>query len=237
MLAFVSLAPFTLLNIQTPFLGKSILILASITGSVLVTILILLISKKIKSNVLLLLVGIMIAQICGALQSFFEFLANPTNLKNFIVFNMGNLSLCNLNESLILLCLTLFCFVSLLFFSKTLNAFLFGEKYAINLGFNYSKNRFLFILITSIITGVITAFCGPIAFIGIAIPILSRWLINSSHKGIQIISSALLGCILMLICDLISHTIIKNSLIPINTITSIVGAPIVITMLFKSKTW
>lgn len=237
MLALVTLTPLTLLNIQTPFFGKSIIVFASITGSIAATILILLISKKIKSNVLLLLVGIMIAQICGALQSILEFLANPSSLKNFIVFNLGNLSLCNLNESIILLSLILLCLVVLFFYTKTLNAFLFGEKYATNLGFNYNKNRFTFILITSVITGIITAFCGPIAFIGIAIPILSRWLISTSHQGVQIISSAMLGCILLLLCDLISHTIIANSLIPINTITSIVGSPIVITLLFKSKTW
>lgn len=236
-LAILTLSNINFISLQIPYLDKTFSILFSIIGGLTITFIILYISKKVKSNLMLLLVGLMIAQICSAIQGVLEYSANPNNLKNFIVFSMGSLTISNQKEAVVLLSVVSITLAALILLIKPLNAFLFGEDYAVNLGFNYTKYRFYLILIASILTGVITAFCGPIAFVGLAIPILSRWLLKTSHQGQQLFSCIILGAILLLICDLISNTIIKDAIIPINTLTSLVGAPIVISLLFRSKTW
>jgi iron complex transport system permease protein len=236
-LAILTLSNLSLTQFKLQFMDKGLSILFSIVGGLIITFLILSISKKIKSNLILLLVGLMVAQICSAIQGVLEYTANPNNLKNFIVFSMGSLTISNQTEAFVLLSITIVTLSSLIFLIKPLNAFLFGEDYAVNLGFNYTKYRFYLILIASVLTGVITAFCGPIAFVGLAIPILSRWVLKTSHQGLQLISGIILGSTLLLICDLVSNALIKDVIIPINTLTSLVGAPIVISLLFKSKTW
>lgn len=236
-LALLTLSNFNLVSFQFRYLDKTLSIAFSIIGALIITLIILSISKKVKSNLILLLVGLMIAQFCSAIQGVLEYTANPNNLKNFIVFSMGSLTISNQKEAIFLLTIVLITLATLITQVKALNAFLFGEDYAVNLGFNYSKHRFYLILIASILTGVITAFCGPIAFVGLAIPILSRWILKTSQQGLQLLSCMILGAILLLVCDLVSNVLIKDAIIPINTLTSLVGAPIVISLLFKSKTW
>jgi iron complex transport system permease protein len=219
------------------FLGRSLLIIASVCGSLAVTFLILLLSKKIRSNVILLLIGLMISQICGALQGAFEYFANPNELKGFVVWGMGSLSSTTLQDTMIFIPIALLFTFTLVFFIKPLNAFLLGENYAANAGIHYHRNRFYLILISSVLTGVTTAFCGPIAFVGIAVPLLARMTFQSSSQSVQLPACVLLGSIILLFSDVACFTFSKPAALPVNMITTFIGAPLVIYMLFRNKQW
>lgn len=219
------------------FYGKGFIVLSAITGSFIVTILILFISKKISSNVILLLIGLMISQICGAIQTSLEYFSDSNSLKTFVVWGMGSLANTNLSDLTIYLPFYFIFMLSILFFIKPLNAMLLGENYATNLGINFYKNRFYLILISSALTGLTTAFCGPIAFIGIAIPILSRLIFKTSKQQVHLFSCILIGSSTLLISDAISNSIFNSISLPINMITTFIGAPLVIYLMFKTKHW
>lgn len=219
------------------FFGKSLIVMSSVFGSLVVTFLILALSKKINSNVILLLIGLMLAQICSAIQGFLEYFANPNSLKSFVIWGMGSLGGTTTKDLFIYLPLSIICLTTIFFFIKPLTGFLLGENYAINSGINYSKNRFYLILLSSVLTGVTTAFCGPIAFVGIAVPILSRMIFKTSDQKTHLISCILIGSIILLFSDVVCHNLSKTSTLPINMITTFVGAPLVIYLLFKNKQW
>lgn len=222
----------------TPFLhAKSFIVISAITGSFLVTILILSISKKIQNNVVLLLIGLMFSQICGALQTAVEYFADPNNLKTFVLWGMGSLGSTTSSDLILFIPIAMLSILSAVFFVKPLNAFLLGQSYAQNAGVDYNRSRFYLIMIASVLTGITTAFCGPIAFIGIAVPILSRMIFNTSRQQIHLFSCLLIGSILLLFSDAISHSLIKNIALPINMITTFIGAPLVIYLMFKNKQW
>jgi iron complex transport system permease protein len=219
------------------FIGKSIVIASSVAGSLAVTFLILYLSKKISSNVVLLLIGLMLSQICGAMQGALEYFADPNDLKSFVVWGMGSLSSTTSEDLGIYIPIALLFLSVLIFYIKPLNAFLLGQNYAVNIGVNYGRNRFYLILISSVLTGITTAFCGPIAFVGIAVPLLSRMTFNTSSQKIHLISCALTGSIILLFSDVVCHNFSGSSTLPINMITTFVGAPLVIYLLFKNKQW
>jgi iron complex transport system permease protein len=219
------------------FFGKSLIVASSIIGSLAVTFLILALSKKINSNVILLFIGLMLAQICAAIQVFLEYFADPNSLKSFVIWGMGSLGGITTKDLLIYLPLSIICLATIFFFIKPLTAFLLGENYATNSGINYNKNRFYLIFLSSILTGVTTAFCGPIAFVGIAVPILSRMIFVTSNQKTHLISCILIGSIILLFSDVVCHNLSKTSALPINMITTFVGAPLVIYLLFKNKQW
>lgn len=219
------------------FVGKSVIVISSVTGSLLVTFLILFLSKKISSNVILLLIGLMLSQICGALQGALEYFADPNNLKSFVMWGMGSLANTTDSDLYIFLPLSVLCILSMVFFIKPLDAFLLGQNYAINSGINYSRNRFYLILISSLLTGLTTAFCGPIAFVGIAVPLLSRMIFKTSKQRTHIIACFLIGSTILLFADVVCFTLNANSMLPVNMITTFIGAPLVIYLLFKNKQW
>jgi iron complex transport system permease protein len=219
------------------FIGKSFIVLAAITGSFLVTLLILIISKKVNSNIVLLLIGLMFSQICGAVQTALEYFSDPNSLKSFVIWGMGSLANTTNYDLMIYFPIALIFTAALLFFVKPLNALLLGQNYAQNVGINFNRSRFYLILISSVLTGLTTAFCGPIAFVGIAVPILSRMLFSSSRQQLHFSSCLLIGSIILLISDALCNSLIKNVSLPINMITTFIGAPLVIYLMFKNKHW
>ncbi len=219
------------------FYGKSILIVSALAGSFFVTMLLLAISARVKNNVLLLLIGLMVSQICSALLGALEFYAEPGNLKNFVLWGMGSLSGTNHNDILIFLgCIGMACFM-LVYFIKPLNALLLGDEYARSLGFATSRTRFFLILISSLLTGICTAFCGPLAFVGLSVPILSRLLFKTSHQQWHLLTGGLMGSSLLLFSDALTHNLIPDSSLPVNIITTLLGAPVVLYLMFKNKQW
>jgi iron complex transport system permease protein len=219
------------------FLGKSFIVLSAVTGSIIVTLLILFISKKVSSNIILLLIGLMFSQICGAIQVALEYFSNPNDLKTFVIWGMGSLANTTNYDLFIFLPVTLICLLALLFFVKPLNALLLGQNYAQNIGINFTSSRFYLILISSILTGLTTAFCGPIAFVGIAVPILSRMVFSSAKQQVHVISCLLIGSTILLFSDALCNTAVKGMSLPLNMITTLIGAPLVIYLMFKNKHW
>jgi iron complex transport system permease protein len=217
--------------------GRAYITLLSISGSVLITLLILAVSRKVQSNVVLLLIGLMFSQICGAIQSSIEYFAEPAALKVFVIWGMGSLSATTTDDLKMYALFALLLIAVSIMFIKALNALLLGEYYAENLGISYKRNRFLLLLISSMLTGLTTAFCGPIAFAGVAVPILSRMVFGTSRQQVHIFSCFLIGAIVLLFADAICNSIPGSSALPINMVTTIIGAPVVIYLMFKNKKW
>lgn len=217
------------------FMGKSIVSLFSITGAFCVTSIILMVSKKTKSNVTILLVGIMLAQILGALQGLIEFISSADNLKTFIIWGMGSVGSTTLKDLWFIVPVYVIAVASSFFLIKSLNAILLNEQYAENLGVNVNQLRLLVIIISAVLVGIITAFCGPIAFVGISVPIASRLFFKTSHHLHQMVFCLLIGACVVLLADLICQISSSQFVLPINTVTTLIGAPVVIYLLFKSK--
>lgn len=233
---FVAIAMILFGGVTNYFVGKTLISVSAVTGSLLIMALVLFISKRSRSNTTVLLVGIMLSQILGAIQGLIEYMSNPAALKSFVVWGMGSVSNTSNKDIFILLpvCL-LFCIMTL-FLAKPLNAILLNETYAQNLGINVNRLRMIIILITAVLTGLITAFCGPIAFIGLSVPIACRLLFKTSHQLHQIVYCFFAGAVTLLLCDSICQLLSNSYALPINTITTIIGSPIVIYLIFKSKT-
>lgn len=235
---FVAIATMLITSIQlfdVYLLGKSIITVFSMLGAFFVTSIILFISKKNKSNIVILLVGLMLAQVLGAFQSLIEYLSSADSLKTFIMWSMGNVSNTTLSDLSYMLPFFVIAVCWSYFLIKPLNAILLNEEYAQNLGVNVSKLRVSIIIITTLLVGVITAFCGPIAFVGISVPIASRLFFKTSHHAHQITFCLLLGAVVLLLADVICQIISSELVMPINTVTTLLGAPIVMYLLFKSK--
>jgi iron complex transport system permease protein len=150
---------------------------------------------------------------------------------------MGSLANTTNYDLAIFLPITFVCLISLLFFVKPLNALLLGQNYAQNAGINFKRSRFYLILVSSVLTGLTTAFCGPIAFVGIAVPILSRMVFGSSKQQIHFASCILIGSIILLYSDALCSAAVKGLSLPLNMITTLIGAPLVIYLMFRNKHW
>jgi iron complex transport system permease protein len=215
--------------------SKTSIILASSLGSVLVMFSILLTSLKIKDSMALLIIGLMFASLTGAVVNVLSYFSTSDELQQFVFWSLGSLGDLSWVEVAIL---GVFWFLGLilsLILIKPLDALLIGEPYAKSLGVNLKSLRYLTVLVTSILTGSITAFAGPIAFVGLAIPHLVRLILKSNRHILMIPSVCLGGAIIMLICDSISQLPGLDSTLPINAVTSFFGAPIVIWLILRSR--
>ena len=208
---------------------------AAAAGALLGLLLLLILSKRIRSATHLLLVGMMIGFLAGAFQSVLEYLANPAQLKTFVLWNMASLS--NVTDSDLLiffgtsLCACLFCLALI----KPLNALMLGEDHASLLGVNVRGSRGVLLVVVAILSGVSTAYCGPVGFVGLAIPHTVRMLFRTTHHLHQLLGCMLCGGVFMLACDILSNLPIFENTLPLNVVTSLFGAPFVIWLLFKSR--
>ena len=217
-------------NVQLSTIGLPI---SAVLGASLVLLLVLAVSKRVTSNVSLLIVGMMFGSIAGALVSLLQNFANPDALKLFIVWTLGSLSSVGWADMgmlvPVLLLGTLFVLLSL----KPLNGLLLGEDYARGLGINVSRTRLFIVLATGLLAGGVTAFCGPIAFIGVAVPHIARGLFHTSNHRITIPASALIGACLLLVCDVLCSLFIYP--LPISTVSALFGAPVIIWIILKNN--
>ncbi|MBK6984255.1 MAG: iron ABC transporter permease [Bacteroidetes bacterium] len=235
---FVAIATMMISSIHVSgffIMGKSIVTLFSIMGAFFVTLIILLISRKNKSNVTVLLVGLMLGQILSALQGLIEYMSNADNLKTFVMWGMGSVGSTTLQDLYFVIPIYAVTIIASFFFIKPLNAILLNEQYAQNLGVNVNALRLSVIIISAVLVGVITAFCGPIAFVGISVPIASRLFFKTSHHLHQMTFCLLLGACVVLTADVICQVLNSQFMLPINTVTTLIGSPVVIYLLFKSK--
>ena len=221
--------------ISTFFLSSYGLVLASSLGSFLVLMAVLIVSQKLKDTMAILIVGLMFGSFTSAIVSVLSYFTTAEKLQKFTFWSMGSISNLSWNEiSLLTVFVAIGIGISFLVI-KPLNALLLGEKYAQSIGINYKKTRFIIILATSILAGSITAFAGPIAFIGLAVPHMAKLVFQTSNHFILFWGTLLIGAIVMLLCDTIAQVPGNDITLPINAITSVIGAPIVIWLLVRKK--
>ena len=215
--------------------SKTALILASSLGSVLVMLAILITSTKIRDSMALLIIGLMFASLTGAIVNVLSYFSASDDLQQYVFWSLGSLGDLSWKEVGIL---TSFWLVGLgfcLFLIKPLDAILIGESYAKSLGVNIKKLRYTIVIATCVLTGSITAFAGPIAFIGLAIPHLIRLVFKTNKHLIMIPAVSLGGALVMLVCDSISQLPGSDYTLPINAVTSLFGAPIVIWLILRAR--
>ncbi len=223
------------LSISTFFLSNYGLVLASSLGSFLVLLAVLLVSQQLKDTMAILIVGLMFGSFTSAIVSVLSYFTSAEKLQKFTFWSMGSISNLSWNEISLL---TLFVLIGMsisFLVNKPLNALLLGEKYAQSIGIDYKKTRLIIIIATSILAGSITAFAGPIAFVGLAVPHMAKLVFQTSNHFVLFWSTILLGAIVMLSCDIIAQVPGFDITLPINAITSIMGAPVVIWLLVRKK--
>ncbi|WP_367868073.1 iron chelate uptake ABC transporter family permease subunit [Pedobacter sp. WC2423] len=208
--------------------GSWLIIMASSLGAAMIMILIVSISSALKDNVIVLIVGVMIGNITLSVISIWQYFSSPELIKDYLLWTFGSLGGVT-GEQLLILAVVVFAGLLISFLSsKLLDALLLGDNYARSMGLTVKRARILIIGSTSILAGGITAFCGPIGFIGIAVPHLARALFNTSNHRILIPACCLIGTVLMLICDIVAQLPGSQTVLPINVITALVGSPVVI---------
>ncbi|WP_395074808.1 iron chelate uptake ABC transporter family permease subunit [Flavobacterium sp.] len=217
------------------FLSSYGIMLASCLGSFLVLLLVLLVSNKLRDTTSILIVGLMFGSFSGAIVSVLAYFSSAAELQKFTFWSMGSLG--NLSWNQILLLFTSVIFGLFLSFTniKSLDALLLGENYAKSMGINFRKSKFIIIIATSILAGSITAFAGPIAFVGLAVPHIAKIIFKTSSHSVLFWGTLILGAIVMLFCDMVSQLPGSDIILPINAITSIVGAPVVIWLLVRKN--
>lgn len=207
--------------------------IAAVLGASLVLLLVLAVSKRVTSNVSLLIVGMMFGSIAGALVSLLQNFANPDALKLFIVWTLGSLSSVGWSDMEMMLPVLLLGALFVLLALKPLNGLLLGEDYARGLGIHVARTRLYIVLATGLLAGGVTAFCGPIAFIGVAVPHIARGIFRTSNHRVTVPASALIGACLLLVCDILCSLFIYP--LPISTVSALFGAPVIIWIILKNK--
>ncbi len=215
--------------------GSWLIVGASILGSATILLLILGISFKVKDNVVLLIVGLMLANITISIVSIWQYFSNPDLIRDYIMWTFGSLGGVTSNQALVLAIVVLIGLIMAFLVSKPLNALLLGENYASSMGMNVNFTRIFIIAGTSILAGAVTGFCGPIGFVGIAVPHLARAILNTSDHKFLIPCTCLAGAVVLLICDIIAQMPGSNMTLPINAITALIGSPVVIWVILKSR--
>jgi iron complex transport system permease protein len=220
-------------NLQN--LGNWVLVISACAGAGAVMILIMFISSRIKEIMTILIIGIMLASGISAIVSIMQYFSSETMLKTYVIWTMGSLG--NLSGGqLKVLTITVAAGAIISIASvKMLNALLLGENYAGSIGLNIRLSRLLIFACTSILAGSVTAFCGPIGFIGIAVPHIARNLFRSSDHKILVPGTIMAGGIILLFSDIISQLPGNENILPVNSVTSLIGIPVVIWVILRRR--
>lgn len=216
-------------------LGSMAQVVVAISGAALVLLLILGVSTRINDSVTILVLGMIFGYVASAAITILQSFADPDSLKVFVTWTFGSLGSVTWEKMPVLLALVVSGVIVVFFLQKSLNSLLLGEKYATSSGLNVKKLRVIIIIITAIITGAITAFTGPIAFVGVVIPHFARSFFGTVNHRTIIPATLLLGGILLIICDILSQVPISNRTLPINAVTAVFGAPMIVWIVLKRK--
>lgn len=209
--------------------------IAAAAGSALVFIAVLAISRFVAGNTSLLIVGLMLAATTSSIVSLLLYLSRAEDLQAFMIWGLGSVGGTSWDEILVLALVSLSGCGLAIYLMKPLNAMLLGDNYATSLGINVRRSRFLVITATSLLTGGVTAFCGPIAFVGLAVPHLIRLILPTSNHKALIPGVMIGGALLVLFCDIIAQAPGSVLMLPLNAVTSLIGAPVVIWLVIRSK--
>ena len=217
------------------YLGEAAMSVAAIAGALAVLMLILWLSQKVRGNVTLLIIGVMIGYLANAVIGVLKFLSPEEDVKAFVVWGLGSFS--RVSGDVMVLFVVLMCVLLPLAFLlvKPMNLLLLGDRYAKNLGLNTVRARMLVIVSSGVLVAIVTAYCGPVMFIGLAVPHLARAIFRTSDHRVLMPATALCGTALALLCNFIARMPGFEGALPVNSVTALVGAPVVAMVLFRRR--
>jgi iron complex transport system permease protein len=204
-------------------------------GSGLILLMILLISVRIKDIMTILILGILISSAISSIVNILQYFSNESMLKSFVIWTMGSLGSVTNTQLSVLFPSVIIGILIAFGASKFLDAFLLGENYARSMGMNIRFARMMVFLSTAVLAGSVTAFCGPIGFIGIAVPHIARMVLQSAKHSLLVPGTILTGALMMLVSDIISQLPGSESTLPVNSVTALLGIPIVIWIIVRNK--
>ena len=217
------------------YLGDTALSIAAIIGSLSVMGLIVWISQRVKGNVTLLIIGVMIGYLASAIIGILKFFSPEEDVKAFVVWGLGSFSRVSGDQMVLFVVIMAILIPLSMLLIKTLNLMLLGDEYAKNLGLNINRARTLIILSAGILIAIVTAYCGPIMFIGLAVPHLCRAVCRSSNHRILMPGTMLMGAALALVCNLLARMPGFEGVLPVNSVTALIGAPVIAVVLFRRR--
>lgn len=206
---------------------------AAFIGAVAVTALIWTVGKMVHNHVMLIIIGIMIGYLASSAITLLNFFATKEGVKSFAVWGMGNFGNVSMNQMPFFATVTLLATSATLLLIKPLNALLMGENYAENLGINVHRVRNILLVVTGLLTAIVTAFCGPIAFIALAVPHIARLLLQTADHRHLLPVTILTGCVVALLCNVLTTLPGESGILPLNAVTPIIGAPVIIYVIIK----
>lgn len=216
-------------------IGEVTITLSAIIGSLLIMALIAFVAQKVRGNVTLLIMGVMIGYIANAIIGVLKFFSAEEDIRAYVIWGLGSFSRVSGGQTWVFIVLMLIILPSAFFLIKTLNLLLLGDSYARNLGLNIKRARLLVIGCSGILVAVVTAYCGPIVFLGLAVPHICRALFHTSNHATILPASLLGGASLALLCNLIARLPGFEGALPVNSVTALVGAPVVMWVLFNKR--
>ena len=208
--------------------GFAAILVAAFIGAMAVMALIFFLSPLVRNNVMLLIIGIMIGYISNSAISLLNFFATDEGVKSYMVWGMGSFGGVSMANMPIFICVTLIGLIGALLLIKPLNALMLGDRYAENLGVSILRVRNWLLIVTGLLTAITTAFCGPVAFIGLAVPHIARLLLTTDNHRQLLPATMLCGAVVALICNLICFLPGESGVIPLNAVTPLIGAPVII---------
>ena len=213
--------------------GFLAILTSAFIGAIVVTMIILFLSTMVRNSVLLLIVGLMVGYVSSSAVALLNFFASEEGVKSYMVWGMGNFGGVSMNHMLLFALLCLVGIIASIFLIKPLNIMLLGTQYAESLGINIRQIRNLLLVTVGLLTAVTTAFCGPVSFLGLAIPHMTRLLLHTENHQILLPCTILCGAVIALLCNLICYLPGDGGIIPLNAVTPLLGAPIIIYVIVK----
>jgi iron complex transport system permease protein len=208
--------------------GFVAILVAAFTGAMLVTAVIFFFSTLVRNSVMLLIIGVMVGYLSSSAITLLNFFATEEGVRSYMIWGMGSFSSVSLAQIPVFAVVTILGLLASVLLIKPLNALLLGEQYAENLGVNIRRTRHLLLVVTGLLTAITTAYCGPIAFIGLAVPHIARLVLGTENHRLLLPSTILCGAVVALLCNFICFLPGESGIIPLNAVTPLVGSPVII---------
>ena len=215
--------------------GFVAILVAAFTGAMLVTAVIFFFSTLVRNSVMLLIIGVMVGYLSSSAITLLNFFATEEGVRSYMIWGMGSFSSVSLAQIPVFAVVTILGLLASVLLIKPLNALLLGEQYAENLGVNIRRTRHLLLVVTGLLTAITTAYCGPIAFIGLAVPHIARLLLGTENHRLLLPSTILCGAVVALLCNFICFLPGESGIIPLNAVTPLVGSPVIIYVIAQRR--
>lgn len=215
--------------------GFVAILVAAFTGAMLVTAVIFFFSTLVRNSVILLIIGVMVGYLSSSAITLLNFFATEEGVRSYMIWGMGSFSSVSLAQIPVFAVVTILGLLASVLLIKPLNALLLGEQYAENLGVNIRRTRHLLLVVTGLLTAITTAYCGPIAFIGLAVPHIARLVLGTENHRLLLPSTILCGAVVALLCNFICFLPGESGIIPLNAVTPLVGAPVIIYVITQRR--